>query len=288
MSLELSVMGTAFKTPIGTYGLPARMEMLAELGIRGYHHACYTAFEHACMADLAAESRCTGVEVVGVSLFVDLSGTREDMRPQRTIQILNELEATRHVEIALSVRDGSVPISDPRGDDAAVKVLEQLLEIAERRDLTLGLYPHCNDWLERFGDGLRLVERLNHPRLGCVFCGFHWYYKEEARLRRLREQLSVARSTRGGIKGANLCGSTRSAEKGGRPTIEPLGQGDLDNLALLTCLSDAGYDGWIDLQGYSVGGDVYAHLRQSRDAFAEMVDRLGRRPAWGRLWEVND
>lgn len=286
MTFQLSIMNTAFHTPIGVYRLESRLQMLADLGIGGYYHACFEPREEAYAAELAAQSARTGVQIAGLSFSIDLSGTQPAWSLERAVERLVRVEATRRIELALGYRDGSVPCSDPTGDAAALRALERLLPLAERHDLILGLYPHCHDWLERFSDGLRLAARLNHPRLGCVFCGFHWYFRDDRSLTRLHQQFQQAQRTAGRIVGANLNGSTSHVEQGGRPTIEPLGQGDLDNFALLTCLHDVGYSGWIDAQGYSVGGDVYARLRQTRDAFNDMTRRLDSHPAWGRVWQA--
>jgi sugar phosphate isomerase/epimerase len=286
MTFQLAIMNTAFHTPIGVYSLETRLQMLADLGISGYYHACFEPREDAYAADLAAASARTGVTIAGLSFSIDLSGSQPAWSVDRAIERLSRVEATRRVELALCYHDRSVLCSDPVGDSAALRALERLLPIAEKCDLTLGLYPHCHDWLERFSDSLRLAAQLKHPRLGCVFCGFHWYFRDHRDLTHLHQQFQTAQRTAGRIVGVNLNGATSHAEPGGRPTIEPLGQGDLDNLALLTCLHDVGYRGWIDVQGFSVGGDVYAQLRRTRDSLDDMTGRLARHPIWGRVWET--
>jgi hypothetical protein len=82
----------------------------------------------------------------------------------------------------------------------------------------------------------------------------------------------------------NVCGSRRLDSPGGPPaTIEPLDEGELDNFALLGLLRAIDYRGPIVLQGYGVGGDVYAVLRRSLRAYRSMAARLAMHPEWADL-----
>jgi sugar phosphate isomerase/epimerase len=288
MNARLFAMDTSFHTSLGCYDFDARCEITAELGYDGTY-LTYS-LRDAVRQDLekltTVRSRF-GIEVAGLWLAVDLS---RDANPRESVavaeDVLNRIEGATRIELCLRYRDGSVAVSDPAGDDHAARVLDGLLGVAEKRGLDLLLYPHCNDWLEKFADALRLCGKVDHPRLGCVFCGFHWYFRDEVDLRRLHDQLQQAGPR---LRSVNLNGSSKPGGPGSRPTIEPLDRGDLDNFALLTLLHDAGYAGyagyagWIGVQGYSVGGDVYAHLRRSHDALRDMLDRVGRQPAWGRM-----
>jgi hypothetical protein len=70
---------------------------------------------------------------------------------------------------------------------------------------------------------------------------------------------------------------------GGKATVEPMGQGELDNFAILGHLREIGYSGMVGFQGYSIGGDVYANLRQSLSAFRDMERRLDSHPHWAQM-----
>ncbi len=282
MNARLFAMDTNFHTPMRRYGFDARCEITAELGYDGTY-LTYSPRDvvRRDMERLGEVRPRFGIEVAGLWLAVDLS---RDAAPNESLavaeEVLGRVEGTTRIELCLRYRDGSAAVSDPAGDDQAARGLDSLLRIAERRGLDLLLYPHCNDWLEKFGDALRLCGKVDHPRLGCVFCGFHWYFKDEVSLQRLRGQLQQAGPR---LRSVNLNGSSKPGGAGSRPTIEPLDRGDLDNFVLLTLLHDVGYEGWIGVQGYSVGGDVYANLRRSRDALRDMLDRVRRHPDWGRL-----
>ena len=152
-----------------------------------------------------------------------------------------------------------------------------LLQMAERKNAHICLYPHVGSWIERIEDGVRLCAKADHPRLRAVFCGFHWFAKDGKNLpARIREAAPFLRSV-------NMCGS-RGPGPIFNKTIEPLGYGELDNFALLALLRKNGYTGRIGFQGYSIGGDVYTHLKHSLAVYRDMEDRLNRHPNWADLF----
>lgn len=178
-----------------------------------------------------------------------------------------------HLDLAL-VAPG-VASSDPSLDDQALCVLDALLAQAERHGVSVGLYHHVNTWLERLEDGVRLCRMLDHPRLGVTFCGYHWYAVDG---RSLQERVLMAAPH---LSMANLCGSSRRADNAeSLPTVEPLDSGELDNFAVLGALSAAGFDGWVGVQGFSIGGDVHANLTRSIAALRALEARVRSHPDW--------
>jgi sugar phosphate isomerase/epimerase len=152
-----------------------------------------------------------------------------------------------------------------------------VIQVAERRDLQIGLYPHFSFWLEKFSPAVRLCRKLNHPRVRPIFCGFHWYAVDNAPLFPLLEDAGP------NLHSVNLCGS-RKRDGGGLPaTIEPLDEGELDNFAIVWKLRQLGYTGWFGLQGYKVGSDVYDKLRRSIRSFREFQTRIEQHPDWAIL-----
>ena len=63
-------------------------------------------------------------------------------------------------------------------------------------------------------------------------------------------------------------------------TIEVLDDGELDSFIVLGELRRAGYDGFIGIQGYSLGGDAYAKFRRSLAALRDIERRLDEHPQW--------
>jgi sugar phosphate isomerase/epimerase len=124
------------------------------------------------------------------------------------------------------------------GDGIAEKWLEKALKICERRNIDILLYTHLSFWLERHEDAVRLCRRLNHPHLGIVFCGYHWYAVDGTNLTGILKEAAPY------LKQANLSGSRRNPHGFGNvATIEPLDEGELDNFALLGQLKKIGFQG---------------------------------------------
>lgn len=275
MSARVYAMDTAFYHSIGAYEFDARCEMLRELG---YDATYLTLWSPAAWADLdrVPHVQATyGLEVAGVYAGLDVSAPFEDARNQAVVALLQRLEGCRTVEVPLAATTAGLAPSDPAGRPEARRWLEHLLPLAEQRDLTIALYPHRNTWLERVEDAVWLCRALAHERLRLVFPAFHWYAVDGTDLRgRIAEAAPYLHSV-------NLCGARRLRD--GTVTIEPLDEGELDTFALLGLLREVGYQGMVGIQGYSVGGDVYAKLRRSLAALRDMEDRLDRHPAWARL-----
>lgn len=266
-------MDTAFRHSLGTYPLETRCEMLAELGYDATYLTLFGERDWTDARRIADVARDHGLDVTGVYAGLDVAAPPDDPENRRVLDLADSLSgsAVRGLEVPLS-GGGAVAASDPAADDDAVAWLERLLDAGD--DLLVTLYPHVGNWLERVGDAVRLCERIDDPRLGAAFCGYHWYAVDgEAPDERIEAAAPHLQS-------ANLCGSRR---RDGETTIEPLDAGELDNFVLLGLLRAAGYDGPVGIQGYSVGGDVYATLRRSLDALEDIERRVEAHPEWATI-----
>lgn len=275
MSYRVFAMDTYFYHSLGAYEFDARCEMLKELG---YDATYLTAWSQAAWDDvprLAGVKAKHGLDVAGVYATLDITAKEND----KILRLVEGLEGCTQIELSLRAGDKTLALSDPAGDAAAIRWLNQLLPIAERRGIHIALYPHITFWLERLEDAGRLCRQLNHPNLHTVFPSFHWYAVDGTKL---AARLAVAKPF---LNSVNLCGSRRTGKKdGGLPaTIEPLDEGDLDNFAVLGLLRQNGYTGPIGFQGYSVGGDVYGKLKRTLAAFRDMERRLEQHPNWAQL-----
>jgi len=274
-------MDTYFYSSIGAYEFDVRCEMLKELG---YDATYLTAWSDVAWGDVPklAEVRARhGLDVAAVYVTYDLSLSPSDEPNARILKLVETVQSTHAVEVALRFSDaGAVKSSDPAGDPAAIAALERLLLAAERNPkLQLLLYPHWHFWLERIEDAVRLAGKLNHPQLGVIFCGFHWYAVDGERI---QQRLTEARPF---LRAVNLCGARRYPGKpdGVPASIEPLDSGEMDNFAVLGMLNRMEFSGPIGFQGYSIGGDAYANLKRSLAAYREMVARLQAHPSWASL-----
>ena len=279
MAFKLFAMDTFFTNSLGCYEFDARCEMLAELGYDGTYLTLFNDTDWGNLSKLTTVKERYGLEVAGVYAGFDIAGDESHEGNRRILDMVETLEGCASVELSMISSDASLKPSDPQGDKRAVSWLQKLLRVAERRNISISLYHHMFFWMERIEDAVRLCRRLDHPCLGMVFCGYHWFVVDGRNLRqRLEEAAPFLRS-------ANLCGCTMlDAPVGGLPaSVQLLHEGALDNFAMLAMLKKVGYDGMIGLQGYSVGGDAYNKLERSIDAFRSMVRRIEEHPEWATL-----
>ena len=287
MAHSVYAMDTSFYNPLGSYDFDARCEMLRELGYDATYltlwnsPAAWRDHAWADLARLATVQERHGLGVAAVYAWLDIAAPDDHRENAKLLPLLETLEGCTTIELTVTCGDPAIGRSDPAGDAAATRWLRRLLPVAERRGITLALYPHINHWLERIEDAARLCAAIDHPLLRAVFCGFHWYAVDG---KDLGARLELAAPY---LHLANLCGSRRLGTGGGGgglpATLEPLDEGELDNFAVLGALRAVGYAGPIGVQGYSVGGDAYAKLRRSLAALRDMQRRLDAHPDWARL-----
>ncbi len=269
-------MDTCFSNSIvGVYPYEIRCEMLAELGYDGIY-VSLSPGELQNASKMAVTKEQYGIKVTAAYGGFDIAAEKSDPKLKQVAELFDQLPNGCDLELSLSCGDNSVERSSPDGDDKAIDRLGALLDIAERHQANVCLYPHFGAWLERIEDGVRLCQKLDHPCLKVVFCGFHWYAVGGKDLtRRIEEAMPY-------LHCVNMCGTRRGGNIAGC-TIEPLDSGEMDNFALLGLLNRNGYTGRIGFQGYSIGGDVYLYLQRSLAVFRDMEDRLERHPNWDKL-----
>jgi sugar phosphate isomerase/epimerase len=274
MSRKFYVMDTCFDHELGCYPLAARCEITKELGF----DATYLTLgaeppqRWRDLEAIADEAARHGLEVAGIYASLDLDDSRSR---DRVIQILSCLPPGCALEIALRSNKGAFQKSSEAGDDTALRLLEPLLAAVDPGRNPVCLYPHVSFWLERHQDALRLIRKSGHPTLGWVFCAYHWYACQEGLLLPLLEE-GILR-----LRRANFCGSSRTPEGG--YTLEPLDSGTLDVSAIFGQLVKRSFAGPIGVQGYGVGGDVYANLRRDIASLRDWTQRFERHSHWADL-----
>jgi sugar phosphate isomerase/epimerase len=278
MSRMFYAMDTSFYTTIGAYEFDARCEILKELG---YDATYLTAWSEAAWNDVpklkSVRSRF-GLDVASVYAMYDLSKGPEEGDNARVVNLIRTVDGCQNVQLAVVESKGTFQKSNAAGDGVAQKALEHLLRLAEPRGVQLRLYPHINLWMERIDDTVRICRKMGHPNLGVVFCGYHWFAVDG------EELVARLENAKPFLRDVNLCGSRRiRVTEKTHYTVETLDDGELDNFAILGALRSIGYDGMIGVQGYSVGGDVYAKLRRSLAAYREMTRRLDLHTDWARM-----
>jgi len=271
-------MDTAFWGGVASYPLDVRCAMLADLGYDDTYLTVGDVPAERGLDRIGPLARDHGLGVAGVFSRLDLDAAVDAETNRLVAELPERAPDDATIEVAITARDGSVGSSDPAGDAGAVERLEPVLDAASAADATVALYPHAGYWLERVEDAARLCERLDHPALGAVFCGYHWYAVDGESL------MDSLDSAAPHLAQVNLCGSRKRGDgDDAETTLEPLGQGTLDNFAVLAGLRSVGYDGPVGVQGFSVKGDVYGNLRQSLDRLLDIERRLDSHPDWGDL-----
>lgn len=261
MKHALHHMDFIFQTRLGTYPLQAQCEMLAETGYQGMTMSGWC-------KDLAAIPQIKqqwGLDVGAIYLIY-----REGLEAFVT-NIFQSLEGCSTVELALHSGDTVT--------DLDRRMLQRLLPICERRGLQIALYPHARYGMQTTTEAVALCEEFNHPNLGIVFHGYHWYANQE---KNLEQRLDAVWPW---LRNVNIAGTRLSPLGwGGLATIEPLDEGEMDNFVLLGALQRRGFEGRVGVLGWeSMGGDVYGNLRRSITAFRSMEQRLAAHPQWAVL-----
>ena len=288
MAFKLFAIDFFFTNSIGSYTFDAQCEILKELGYDAMYLCLMNEAKWNDLPRLATVRDRYGIDVAGVYANVDIAGDDGHEGNRRILRMLETIEGCDSVELGVLSSDKCVKPSDPDADDKALAWLGRFLKVAERRSLSVVLYPHMYFWMERIEDAVRLCRKMDHGCLGVAFCGYHWFVVDG---KDLVARLELAAPF---LRSVNLCGCTMSAagrKEAASALDKPVGflpasvqlihEGALDNFLILAALKRVGYSGKIGLQGYSIGGDAYGKLKESVEAFRSMVRRLDEHPEWG-------
>jgi sugar phosphate isomerase/epimerase len=258
MNRPLHHMDFIFQTKLGTYPLAAQCEMLAELGYQGLTVSAWSQD----LQSLASVKPRWGLDVGAVYLIY-----RPGLEAFVT-RIVESIEGCTSIELALHSGD--------HVKDADRRLLEHILPICERRGIDIALYPHARYGMQSTSEAVALCREFDHPRLGIVFNGYHWFAMQE---KALEQRLDAMWPW---LRQVNVAGCRLSPLGwGGLATIEPLDEGEMGNFVLLGALERRGYTGRYGVLGWeSMGGDVYGNLQRSRVAFRSMEQRLAAHPGW--------
>lgn len=258
MNRPLHHMDFIFQTALGTYPLAAQCEMLAEQGYQGLTVSAWSK-ELPVLPRVKAQ---WGLDVGAIYLIY-----RQGLEAFAT-HIVESVEGCNSIELALHSGD--------KVQDLDRRMIERLLPIAERRGLQIALYPHARYGLQTTSEAVALCQEFDHPNLGIVFNGYHWYAMQEKALEQRLDALWPW------LRQVNLAGCRMSPLGwGGLATIEPLDEGEMDNFVLLGALERRGFAGRYGVLAWEgLGGDVYGNLGRSRVAFRSMEQRLAAHPDW--------
>lgn len=265
----------AFYSSSGVYDFGAQCEMMKAIGYDGLHFSAWDGRRWQTTRQLADAKDKYGIDISGIYIVLDLSQGVDHPVNSGILTMLEHLEGCTTVN--LSIRSGGAGLKpgDERGYGPVRAWLQHALAICERRGIDLLLYPHIGFWMEGHAIAVRLNQEINHPLLGIVYTGFHWYALEGG------NPMPVLRDVLPYLRQVHLSGSRRSPLGFGQvATIEPLDVGECDNLAIIGGLKSLGYVGPIGYLGWDEGGNPYNKLKRSHDALREMIALAGAHPHW--------
>jgi len=267
----LYAMDTSFSLT-GPYSMQTRCEMLAEAGYSGaYITSSRSPARWKEIEELHKVAMLLGLRVDGINAAVWMSGDMATESLAEYRRLMELVPPKSNLELQLVGDPKLTPVDGV--SDQAPDIIRELLAASEKAQHSLALYLHFGSRVETVAQAVALCRHVQHPRLKMVFCGFHWFVcKEKDLVADLRAALPF-------LCAVNLCGVSKGGNINGY-AIQELGQGHMDNFAVLGLLKDAGFQGPVGIQGYSVAGDPFIALKRSHDAFREMEDRLERHPSW--------
>jgi sugar phosphate isomerase/epimerase len=160
--------------------------------------------------------------------------------------------------------------SATNGDAEAVRLVNELADLAESLGTKVAIYPHTWFWIERVEDAVRVADQVNRASVGVTFNLCHFLkVDDESRL----EQALRHAMHRLFVVSLNGAESGRAGADW-KELIQTLDRGSFDNLRLLHGLREIGFTGPIGFQGYGIGGNAEDNLRRTIAAWRDLKDRL--------------
>ncbi len=168
----------------------------------------------------------------------------------------------RDVTLWVPIRSNDFSASDENGDDAAVKIVRQIADLAGESDLDVALYPHSFFLMEKIGDAVRIAQKVHRPNVGVTFNLCHWLRTDKSELEITLEKAAPF------LKVVTINGADHTGDWD--QLIQPLGAGEFDVSKVIKILHTINFNGPIGLQGYGIGGDVQNNLQRSMQAWKNM------------------
>ncbi|MCH5374303.1 MAG: sugar phosphate isomerase/epimerase, partial [Planctomycetes bacterium] len=244
--------------------LPEQATMLCELGFDGVGYPLWL--------DETLEKNLDVLDKSGLPVYLMYTPVNvAPGKPPYDERLEPAIQKLRGRPVTISVLLRGLPPGDPRGMDAAVKLLRRLGDVAHAAGLRISIYHHTADWAESLPFALEVVDRVNHPQVGANFNLCHWLKIEGN-----RDFQPVLRQHAKKIFAVTINGAQPGAAAWTNGLIQPLGCGDFDNQRLLALLQEIGYDGPIGLMCYGIPGDSREHLEHSIAVWKGWFDRDGR------------
>lgn len=145
-------------------------------------------------------------------------------------------------------------------DGKAVRLVEQVADLAAEYGLRVAVYPHQPDYIKTVEDALRIVKRADRKNVGVSMTQFHEWIAGKG------DQIpETIRAAAPYLMMVTINGAARPGP--GHAGILPLGQGDFDVLPILRALRDVDYHGPVGLMCFGLKGEPEKNLGPSLEAW---------------------
>lgn len=235
-------------------------QMLKELGYDGVGHIWLDKVNERIQSlDVA------GLKLYQITISVDIAPGKQAYDP-RLKDVLKAVKG-RGIQFAL-LMNGLKP-SDPAGDERAIEVIREIVDLGKGSGAQFLLYPHTDFWMERIEDCIRVAHKVNCDEVGVMFNLCHWL-----RVSKDRDYVAPLQAALPKLMAVSINGADEwSTEAGWAKYIQPLGHGTFDVPKFLRTLHELGFKGPIGLQCYGIGGDTREHLQESMAAWRKLTAR---------------
>ena len=253
----------AMNTCFGDPDYPATLEeiwdIMLQTGIdKGHIEFQATSEGRAMLATVHQLSKSTGIGLAAVMVQVKF---QHPETLHTLLKAASTLPEGSMLELTLAWGEWMENLSNQQLDVSVLNQLASVLQLCERRGITISLYPHFGFYLQTTHDAARLIRQAASPRLKATFCGYHWFVTQRPQCPDFRHALDEIMPN---LALVNVCGSRPHTAPDGLPaTIETLDQGVMDNQGLVAELLHRGFQGDIGLQGYSLRGDPRLQIPRS-------------------------
>jgi sugar phosphate isomerase/epimerase len=156
-------------------------------------------------------------------------------------------------------------------EELTIQAVDRISDLASRSNLRVALYPHYGFYLARFGDVVRVAERVGRSNVGVTFNLCH-----ELRSGFDPQSAQLLEKAMPRLYGVTINGADRQG-RDWNTLIQPLGRGDYDVTELVRTITDAGYRGPFGVQCYGLKGDPGVYLKQSMAAWRAISARAAAR-----------
>jgi len=265
-SNEFFAMDTAMVRKLGAPLERADVETLVQYGYRGVGPVAWDP----AMWQYLTEKLIPLLDEKKLKLYAVYSNVRVDRGGYMIDPGIKQNLATlkgRGTIIWLPVASKDFKPSDPAGDTQAVAAIREVADTAARYGLSVSIYPHYSNLVERVADAVRIAEKTGRKNVGVTFNLCHWLRTDGPESLERVLKLAMPRLTL-----VTLNGADRNGKDWGQ-LIQPLDRGDFDIPALLAELRRLGYRGPIGLQGYDVANrfqiEPSENLRRSMAAWRD-------------------